>query len=258
MVFVNNLDPALFSVGPLEIRWYGLLYALGVLAAYWYCRREIKANRFQTSPEQFENYFLWAVISMVIGARLFEVLFYQPAYYLSNPMKIVAVWEGGLSFHGGVIGIALWTWHWCKRRSVPFLHLADNLIVGGALAQAFGRLGNWFNSELVGRAWDGAWSVIYTSVDEIPRHPVQMYEIFYNLVIFGVLFLLRKKRLPTGSLFALFFVMYGVARFVVEYFKEPEVMWGFLTIGQWLSVAMVLIGIGLWFWVRRRPVASSD
>ncbi|MBI4144779.1 prolipoprotein diacylglyceryl transferase [Candidatus Woesearchaeota archaeon] len=253
---MNNLDPVLLNIGFLQIRWYGLLYALGVLFAYWYCRREIKAGRFKTSLDQFETYFVWAVISMVIGARLFEVFFYQPAYYLANPLKIVAVWEGGLSFHGGVIGIALWTWYWCKRRTFPFLHLADNLIVGGALAQVFGRLGNWFNSELVGRAWNGPWSVIYARIDEVPRHPVQMYEIFYNLVIFGVLFALRKKQLTAGSLFASFLVMYGVARFVVEYFKEPEVMWGFLTIGQWLSVAMVAIGVGLWFWVRK-PVVSS-
>lgn len=255
MVFVNALDPVLFSIGPLQIRWYGLLYALGVLAAYWYARNEIKAGRFKTTLEDFETGFVWIVVAMVVGARLFEVMFYEPAYYLANPAKILAVWEGGLSFHGGLIGAALAAWYWCKRKNVPFLHLADVLIVPAALAQAFGRLGNFFNQELPGRPWTGPWAFVYTLVDEQPRHPVQIYEIFYNLVIFGTLWMLRTKRLPTGSLFALFFVLYGIARFIVEFFKTPEVMWGFLAIGQWLSIGMILAGLALWVWIRRTSKA---
>jgi len=255
MAFVNSLDPILFSLGPLEIRWYGLLYALGVLVAYWYARSEIKAGRFKTTLEDFETGFVWIVVAMVLGARLFEVMVYNPVYYFTNPAKIFAVWEGGLSFHGGLIGAAIAAWYWCRRKNVAFLHLADVLVVPAALAQAFGRLGNFFNQELPGRPWNGPWAVISTLVDEQPRHPVQIYEIVYNLVIFGTLWMLRKKELPTGSLFALFFMLYGIARFVVEFFKTPEVMWGFLTIGQWLSIGMVLAGLGLWFWIRRTSKA---
>ena len=253
-MLVNTLNPVLFSFGFVTIYWYGLLYALGVFAAYYYGTHLIKHGRFSMTLKDFDNAYFWIVVSMVVGARLFEVLFYQPSYYFANPLDILAVWKGGLSFHGGFIGCILSVWYFSRKHNLSFWQFTDVLIVPGALAQAFGRLGNLFNQELVGRAFNGAWAMIYTAVDEVPRHPVQLYEIFYNLVIFAVLLFLSKKKLPHGTLFALFFIMYGACRFVVEYFKEPEVMWGFLTIGQWLSVAMVGVGIVLWLKIRKNQV----
>jgi phosphatidylglycerol:prolipoprotein diacylglycerol transferase len=244
----------LFSLGPLTIRWYGLLYLLGVLVVYFYVRNEIKQGRLPTTIKRFDDVFFWMVVAMVVGARLFEVLLYNPAYYFANPLKILAVWEGGLSFHGGLIGVLLVLVWWCRKDKLPFWQLADALIVPAALAQCFGRLGNFFNAELVGTPFNGPWAVIYAAVDEVPRHPVQLYEILYNLVIFVTLFALRKK-VKSGQLFALFLVLYGACRFVVEYFKVPEVTWAFLTIGQWLSIAMVVIGIWIW---RRINVSGAQ
>lgn len=251
-MLTNTLNPVLFSFGFVTIYWYGLLYALGVFTVYWYGAHRIKQGQFTLDVKTFDNAFFWIVVSMVVGARLFEVLFYQPVYYFAHPVKIIAVWEGGLSFHGGLIGCILAVWYFSKRYRVSFWHVCDTLIVPGALAQAFGRLGNLFNQELVGRAWNGPWSMIYTKVDDVPRHPVQLYEILYNLIIFAVLFSLRNKKLNDGTLFALFLILYGAFRFVVEYFKVPEVTWGFLTIGQWLSVGMVVMGVGLLYYLRRK------
>ncbi len=256
-MFVNNLNPIALSVGLLTIRWYGILYALGVLFAYGYCRREIKAGRFKTTLDHFDTAFVWIVISMVLGARLFEVLFYEPAYYFANPLKIIAIWEGGLSFYGGLIGVILAVWFWCKRHQVEFLHFCDVLIVPATLAQAFGRLGNFFNSELVGTPWNGPWAVIYAHVDEVPRHPVQLYEIFYNILLFAILYSQRKKQLPTGSIFALFLMLYGAFRFVSEFFKVPEVLLAGLELGQWLSLLQIAIGTGLWFYLRRAQPAQT-
>ena len=251
-MFVNSLEPILFSIGPFSLHWYGLLYALGVFCGYWYVRREIIQNQFKTTLEAFDSVFFWIVVGMVLGARVFEVLFYNPLYYFGNPVTILAIWQGGLSFHGGLIGAILAGYWWGKRKGIPFLHLADMLIVPAAFAQALGRLGNFFNQELPGKPWNGPWSVIYSRVDEVPRHPIQIYEIIYNLVIFGVLYALRKKQLPTGSLFALFLILYGVFRFITEFFKVPEVFFASLALGQWLSLGMVVIGVWLWFKIQPR------
>ena len=252
MVFTNILDPIFFSIGPLAIRWYGILYALGVLGVYYYVRREIKAGRFKTSLEDFDSFFVWAVIAMVLGARLFEVFFYNPSYYFQQPLRIFYVWQGGLSFHGGLIGVALAALWWCKKKKVQFLHLADIMIIPAAFAQALGRLGNFFNGELLGTPFSGAWAVITPAVDSIARHPVQIYEIFYNLVVFGILFSLRKKNMPAGTIFALFLIIYSSFRFITEFFKEPVTIFAGLPLGQWLSVLMATAGIGLLFWMRRR------
>jgi phosphatidylglycerol:prolipoprotein diacylglycerol transferase len=245
-MFINNLDPVLFSIGPVSIRWYGVLYLLGVLFVYWYVRREIMLGRLSTTVKRFDDVYFWVVVGCVLGARLFEVLFYDPSYYFANPLKILAVWEGGLSFHGALIGVILVLVWWCKKDKLSFWQVADLFIVPAALGQCFGRLGNFFNSELVGLPFNGPWAVIYAKIDEVPRHPVQIYEILYNLIIFFVLLAMKKKSKP-GQLFATFLILYGAFRFIVEYFKTPEVVWGFLTIGQWLSVLMVVAGVWLWY-----------
>jgi phosphatidylglycerol:prolipoprotein diacylglycerol transferase len=250
MVFVNNLNPILLSMGPLQIRWYGILYALSVVLVYFYVRNEINKKRLHVSLDDFDMGYFWIIISMVLGARLFEVFVYHPGYFFANPSEIFMIWKGGLSFHGGLVGALLASWIWCRKKKVKFLQFADTIVVPAALVQAFVRLGNFFNSELVGRAFDGAWAVVYTAVDEIPRHPVQIYEIVYNLIVFGVLYSLRKKGLPYGSLFALFMILYSAFRFVVEFFKEPTATIIGMPTGQWLSI--ILFGFGIWLWFRVR------
>lgn len=252
MVFVNTLEPVLLSIGPVSIHWYGLLYALGVFYVYWYARNAIKRGALNTTLDAFDTGYVWVVVSMVLGARLFEVLFYNPAYYFANPLKILFIWQGGLSFHGGLIGAIVAAYVWCRRNKVAFLQLADVLIVPAALAQAFGRLGNFFNQELPGKPWNGPWAFIYPHVDEVPRHPIQLYEILYNVVIFIILYALRNKRLPQGTLLALFLMLYGVFRFIVEFFKVPEVFFAGLALGQWLSILMVVTGVVLWRSIRTK------
>lgn len=249
-MITHNLSPVLLDLpGPLEIRWYGIMYILAFFITYYYCRSEIRQGHLKITEKQLDNYLGLSVISMILGARLFYALFYNPSYFLAQPWKIIAVWEGGLSFHGGVAGIVLATLYFVRKHHIRFLHFADILVIPLALGNALGRMGNFINAEIYGRVTTLPWGVLFPGVEGM-RHPTQLYAVLYNVIIFGILFAYRRK-LKTGQTFGLFLILYSVFRFVNEIFKDM-IFHGPLTMGQWLTIPLLFVGLWLFFSTSKR------
>ncbi len=243
-----NVDKEIISFGSFAIRWYGLLFALGFIIGYqimqWIFLREGKTQK------QLDSLAITMIVTTVVGARLGHCLFYEPAYYLSNPIAIFKVWEGGLASHGAAVAIIFGLWLYSKRqKNINFMWILDRIVIVIALAGTLIRLGNFFNSEIYGIPTDVSWAVIFKNVDDIPRHPVQLYESFSYLIIFVVLFLIYKLKHPnlkSGLLFGLFLVGIFGARFILEYFKvyQADFEVGLpLKMGQILSIPLILIGL---------------
>jgi phosphatidylglycerol:prolipoprotein diacylglycerol transferase len=257
MPWVHNLDPVLIQLGPVRIGWYGLMYILGFLASYLLVRYQIKNRDFGLSREEVEDLFVYLILGLIVGARLGYVLFYDLPQYLSRPWEIIAIWHGGMSFHGGLIGLVLTGILYARRKKKSFWKLADLFIVTAPIGLGLGRIGNFINGELYGRVTGAPWGVIFPHGGPRPRHPSQLYECaLEGLVLFIVLWLLRDKKLPTGGLLAVFLFLYGVFRFSVEFVREPDTQLGFilgpLTMGQVLSSLMVISGIVLFFFLRNK------
>lgn len=251
-MYVHNLDPVIFAIGPLAVHWYGLVYALGFLFAYWYVGRAAKEKRIALTPKQADDFVFWMIILSIVTARLAYVFIYNPSFYFDNPLKIFAVWEGGLSFHGGLAGAALALWRTQKKTGVRFYQIADLLVIPFAFVLVFGRLANFINGELPGRITDAVWCVQFPGYDGC-RHPSQLYEAGKNLLVFVTLLLMNswepiRSRLKEGTLFWSFVILYGLGRFLTDFYRAPDptdpLFLGIL-LGQWLSLAMTIIGA--WF-----------
>ena len=257
-----DIDPVIFSIGPLVLRWYALAYMLGLIFAWNYMKVLIKHAPYQIKPLDIDDFIFWATIGVIVGGRLGYVLFYKPDYYLSNPSEILAVWKGGMSFHGGFIGVITAAYLFSVKRKLSVLHLADVIACASPIGLFFGRIANFINAELFGRPTDVAWGVIFPNGGPVPRHPSQFYEAaLEGLLLFGLLFLLSHRqhiRERSGFLTGAFFAGYGVARITAELYREPDVHLGFLsfgtTMGQWLSLPMVAIGLFLVFRSTPKPV----
>ncbi|MGD8591547.1 MAG: prolipoprotein diacylglyceryl transferase [Gammaproteobacteria bacterium] len=244
--FIWNVTPEIFSIGPITVRWYGLLFATGFICGYylmrWIYRRENK------NVEELENLLLYVAAGTVIGARLGHCLFYDPAFYLSHPWKILAIWEGGLASHGGGLGVLIAVYIYCRKHAVPFLWLMDRLAITVALAGSFIRLGNVFNSEILGKATDVPWAIVFQRVDSVPRHPVQLYESLSYAVIFLMVLLIYKffsDKLKNGFLLGVTIVLIISARIVLEFFKMPQAHYQTgldLSVGQLLSIPYLIAG----------------
>ncbi len=244
------IDPVLLELGPFQIRYYGILFALAFLVGYFILRK--LAPERGMKPEMIDDYMLWLIPCVVLGARLFEVLIYEPSYYFANPIKIIAVWEGGLASHGGAIGAIVATWLFCKSRKIHFYDLADLAVIPGALGAMFIRLGNFTNGEIVGRVTQLPWGMEFPGYQG-KRHPSQLYEAAKNLLLFGILWHMRKLRnLPRGVLFWSFILIYSLFRFIVEFWKDWPLYYG-MTIGQLLSIPLlILASIIIWrLWVNQ-------
>ncbi|MBD3361367.1 prolipoprotein diacylglyceryl transferase [Candidatus Woesearchaeota archaeon] len=251
MVFYHNLDPVLLQLGPIKIYWYGLMYVISFIVVYLYVRSAVRHKKLRISLADLDNLMILLTLALLIGARLFEVFLYNPAYYLANPLQIPMVWKGGLSFHGGLVGVVIVGFLFAKKKKIKFLHLCDIFVVPLALAQAFGRLGNFINGELYGRITNLPWGMKFPDAEGF-RHPSQLYELGYNLVIFSFLFLKRNKQQPAGYLLSWFLILYSIFRFLTEFVREPEVMVGPLTLGQVLNIGMLIAGIGLLYWIKKK------
>ena len=249
MTYIHNLSPVLLKLGPLEIRWYGLMYVLAFLAVLWFLRKASREKRLPLSYEDIDSFMTWQVIALITGARLFAVFFWEPAYYLSHPLEIIAVWKGGLSFHGGLAGMLIAGYVWCRRKKVNMLELADVVIVPLALGQAFGRFGNFMNSELYGPPTTLPWGINFLNETKagslVFRHPTMLYELLYDLVIFAVLLLMSKRKWKTGTIFATFLILYAILRSLTELIRLEDVYVGPLTMGQMLNIPMLLVGVYL-------------
>jgi phosphatidylglycerol:prolipoprotein diacylglycerol transferase len=251
MVFEHALNPVLLQLGPLEIRWYGVMWALSFLLVYVYVLRSARSRLIKLTDDDVDWLMIWLVAGIILGARLFDVFVWEWAYYSANPGEIIAIWHGGLSFHGGLIGGLIAGWLFARRRKISFLNLCDVCIVPIALGQALGRIGNFINGELYGRVTNVPWGVQFPGAEGY-RHPSQLYEALYDIVIFIVLFSLRKKKMRHGSLLALFLVLYSIFRFVTEYFREPTAFVGPLTLGQALNIPVFVFGVGLWIYLQKK------
>ncbi len=253
-MFLHNIDPVIFSLGPLSVRYYGLFYALGFVIAYFLIYALARRKGLGLSRDDVGDCIFSLVIGVVIGARLFYVLSYNLPFYLSNPLEIFALWRGGLSFHGGLIGGIAATFYFCRNKKLRFYDIADIAAIPLALGLALGRIGNFINGELYGRMTTLPLCIDYSKnqyigqVVEGCRHASQLYESFYSLVIFTILLslFLSKKELPKGMLTWLFVAMYGFFRTATEFFRQPDAQLGFLfgglTMGQLLSIPMFVIG----------------
>lgn len=250
MVFYHTLNPIIFGIGPVQIHWYALMYVFSFIIVYFYIRSAVKHKRLNLSLDDVDNLMVILTVSMILGARLFEVLLYNPSYYFGNPSEIIAVWHGGLSFHGGLVGMVLSGYLFARRKKISFLHLCDIFVVPLAFAQALGRIGNFINGELYGTITNLPWGVKFPSADGF-RHPSQLYEALYDLVIFSFLFFQRNKKYADGVLLSWFLILYPVFRFLTEFAREPEIMIGPLTLGQVLNIPMFLFGVGLLYYIKK-------
>ena len=243
-MFVHHIDPILVAVGPFSVRYYGIIYALGFILAYLFLRQAGKKKEIPIQEADIDALMLYLMIGIVLGARLFEIIFYNPSYYFHNPGEMLAIWHGGLSFHGGLAGAYLGALLFCKKKKVSLLLIADALAIPAALALAFGRIANFINGELYGIPTNLPWGVKFPGAPEF-RHPSQLYEALKNAVIFFILLKVKKPTLKQGCLFGMFLVLYGAMRFLIEFVREPEIMVGPLTMGQMLSIPTIIIGIWL-------------
>ena len=252
-MFYHNINPVLLKLGPFQIRYYGLFYALGFVIAYFLIYYLAKRKELKIKKDDVADLLVYIIIGVVMGARLAYVIFYNIAFYVKNPFEIIAVWHGGLSFHGGLLGAIIAMYLFCRKKNIEFYELADIAVVPAALGLALGRIGNFTNAELYGRISNVAWCIDYSKnqfVNNLPsgcRHPSQIYESIKNLLIFSVLWFIKDKKLPKGFMFWSFITMYGLLRTLVESFRQPDGQIGFIfnyfTMGQLLSFPLFLIGL---------------
>ena len=237
-MWVHNLNPTLLELGPLEIRFYGLVYVVGFLFAWWLMFRY--RDSLGLSKKEVEDLIFYIILGILIGSRLFHVFFWEPGYYLSNPLRIFFVWEGGMAFHGGLIGVLAAVWYFCKRFEKKFWKLADVIVIPGVFALALGRIANFINGELWGTVTDVDWCVVFPAVEGC-RHPVVLYGALGRFVLFGFCYWLLRKELKAGFVFWNFVFWIGLGRFFTDFWRE-DMRYLSLSLGQWYSLLMVIIG----------------
>ncbi len=256
MLVHPNFDPIAFSLGPLAVRWYGIMYLAGFAAGWWLGLRRIAQGLAPVTRAQFDDLLFLAVLGVILGGRLGYVLFYKPAYYAAHPLEIFAIWQGGMSFHGGLLGVMLAMAFAARRHGVEWLRIMDFVAPLVPLGLAAGRMGNFINGELWGRATDLPWGMVFRGAGELPRHPSQLYQFaLEGVALFALLWWFSSKPRPRGQVSALFLAGYGAFRFVAELAREPDSFLGYLalglTMGQWLSVPMIAGGALLFAWSGR-------
>jgi prolipoprotein diacylglyceryl transferase len=257
-----NIDPVLATLGPLKIHWYGLLFALGFIIGFqimqWMFKRENK------NIEDLDRLLWFLLIGVIIGARLAHVIFYDPSYYFSDPIKILKIWEGGLASHGGGIGALIGLYLFQRKTNYSYLWLLDRLAIPTALVAACIRTGNLFNSEIIGIPTTVPWAIIFERVDMLPRHPAQVYEALSYLFIFIVLFILyktTKTKDKSGMLFGILLSFVFIARLFIEFVKTKQEAYDsglWLSTGQLLSIPFVLVGLLLIYLAMKKPAIPND
>ena len=252
-MFTHSFDPVLVNFGLIEIRWYSLAYIFGILIGWWYGKKII-IKRFIVEKQtfnlkEFDNLITYIVFSIILGGRIGYVIFYNLEYFLSNPLEILKIWEGGMSFHGALIGIIIGTYLFSAKKNIKTLFFLDIIACVAPIGIMFGRIANFINGELVGKVTNLSWSVVFPQIDMLPRHPSQLYEaLLEGLVLFFVVnFFIYKKNYITGTCSFIFLIFYGIFRIFSEIFREPDPQIGylfdFLSMGALLSLFMILVGL---------------
>lgn len=255
-----QIDPVLLHLGPVSIRWYAIAYLVGFVVGWRYCLALAKQNPNDPLPKFYDDFLTYAVIGTVLGGRIGYVLFYQFDMYAEHPLQMLQIWKGGMSFHGGLIGVVTATILFVHKNKISFWSFSDLLACAVPIGLCLGRLGNFVNGELWGRVSDVPWAMVFPSGGALPRHPSQLYEAgMEGVVLFIILFVLSQSqwvRLRSGLLSGLFLMLYGIFRFGCEFFREPDAQLGFLfagaTMGQLLCVPMVILGGGIIYYALRR------
>jgi phosphatidylglycerol:prolipoprotein diacylglycerol transferase len=248
MLVHPQFNPVALQLGPLAVHWYGLMYLAGFMTFLWLGRKRIAAlNNPQINIRLLDDLLFYGVLGVILGGRLGYVFFYKASYYLNHPLEIFAVWQGGMSFHGGFLGVFIATALLAYKRKLRVLQLTDFIVPLVPPGLAFGRLGNFINGELWGRPTDVPWAMIFPRVDNQPRHPSQLYEFaLEGVLLFVLLWLYARKPRPVGAVSGFFLIGYGSFRFLAEFTREPDDFLGLLSLGmsmgQWLSLPMLVAG----------------
>ena len=264
MIEYPQIDPVFLRLGPLAFRWYGLMYLLGLAAAYFLIKSRAAAKQVTLSRDHLSDLIVFAALGVFLGGRLGYVLFYNLPFYIDHPLKIFAVWEGGMSFHGGLLGTWLALWVFSRWKGHSFSPIADLAAGAAPIGLGLGRIGNFINGELFGRRTDVPWCMVFPQGGPECRHPSQLYEAFLEgLLLFTILTIINRFRTPPGTVFWSFISGYGLARFFVEYVRQPDSHIGFIigsfTIGQLLCLPMILLGFFMIIrgYVTQKPTSSN-
>ncbi len=259
MIPYPQIDPIIFSLGPLKVRWYGLMYVLGFMATFSLVNYQVRRLKLDKLAHHVENLNLVLILSLILGARIGYIVFYNLPYYSQHPSEIFAVWMGGMSFHGALIGVIIGGFIYCRKNKLNFWQVCDIYVVTVPIGLGLGRLGNFINGELFGRVTDVPWAMVFPGGGPVPRHPSQLYEFFLEgVVLFSLLWILKsrqwQKNWPQGSMVALFLIFYGIFRSMVEFVREPDTQLGFIigtmTMGQILSICMIVAGLTIMIFKR--------
>ncbi|ASQ47367.1 prolipoprotein diacylglyceryl transferase [Legionella clemsonensis] len=256
MLVFPNIDPVAFSIGPLKVHWYGLMYLVGFVSAWLLALWRSKHYQLSWTSEQIGDLIFYAALGVIIGGRVGYMLFYNSEQFFTQPWILFKLWEGGMSFHGGLIGVAIALWLFSRKTKKPFLEVGDFIAPLVPLGLAAGRAGNFINGELWGRVTDVPWAMVFPNSDGEPRHPSQLYELgLEGILLFIVVWWYASKPRPAGCVSAVFLIGYALCRLIAECFRQPDAQLGFLafnwlTMGQLLSLPMLVIGLWLW-WAKR-------
>jgi phosphatidylglycerol---prolipoprotein diacylglyceryl transferase len=265
-MYIHDLNPILINFGFFEVRWYSLAYIFGILIGWWVAKKIINFNiqnkNIKFNSEIFDDLISYIIISMIVGGRLGYIIFYNLSYYLSNPLDIFKIWQGGMSFHGALVGIILGTYLFSNKVKIKPIFFLDIIASVAPIGIFFGRIANFINGELYGKPTNLFWSVIFPEIDKIPRHPSQLYEAaLEGVMLFLILITLTyKKSIKTGMVSALFMILYGLFRIISEQFREPDLQIGylfdFISMGSILSFFMILIGLFILMKVKNNEFAK--
>jgi phosphatidylglycerol---prolipoprotein diacylglyceryl transferase len=261
MIPYPHIDPVIVQVGPLAVRWYGMMYVAGFVLSYLLLIYQIGRKSVAVTRAQLDDLYFYLILGLLIGARLGYVIFYNLTFFLEHPLEIFVLWHGGMSFHGGLIGAFLAGYLGIKRKGIEFWKAADLIIPTAPVGIALGRLGNFINGELYGKPSNVPWAMVFPEGGPMARHPSQLYEAaLEGLLLFVILWLYKDRKEHDGDVFALFLILYGIFRTCCEFFREPDVQMGYIfgliTMGQILSLAMVSIGLFLkYVYLRKRSTS---
>ena len=256
-----SIDPVAIALGPLKVHWYGLMYVFGLLALWFFAAQRAKQPGSGWTAEQVSDFVFYGALGVILGGRIGYMLFYNLSHYVAQPLAVFRVWEGGMSFHGGLLGVLLAMWYFARKTEKTFFIVADFIAPWVPIGLGLGRLGNFINQELWGRTTDVPWGMVFRDAGPLPRHPSQLYQAaLEGVAMFVILWLFARKPRPAASVSGLFLICYGVFRVITEFVRQPDAQlgylaFGWLTMGQVLSVPMILFGAGLMVWAYKRKTA---